>query len=272
MQNIRLASVLATSLCLPALGIASPSAAQLPTAVSATPSWTLTWADEFNAVAGAKPSGTKWGYDLGGGGFGNAERQYYTNRAENVSTDGRGNLAITARRETLPGSSCWYGSCQYTSGRILTKNKFTQRYGRFEARMRLPAGQGVWPAFWMQGDDTGSGGTAWPGRGELDVMELIGREPSTVHGSLHGPGYSGGASISKSYTLPNAAKFADGFHTFAVEWAPNSVRWYVDGVLYQSRTPADLPPGKPWVFDHPFYLLLNFAVGGQWPGDPSAAT
>ncbi len=242
------------------------------TAATEPTAWSLTWSDEFNAAANTRPDSSRWGYDLGGGGFGNAERQFYTDRPENVSTDGAGNLAITARKETLAGSSCWYGTCQYTSGRVLTKNKFTQRYGRFESRMKLPAGQGVWPAFWMQGDASGSAGTAWPGRGELDIMENVGYEPTSVHGSLHGPGYSGGSAISKRYTLPGGAKFSDAFHTFSVEWAPNEVRWYVDDVLYQTRTPADLPAGTPWVFDHPFYILMNFAVGGQWPGDPSAST
>ena len=247
-------------------GTRSATAATGPTA------WSLSWSDEFNAAANTRPDSSRWGYDLGGGGFGNAERQYYTDRPENVSSDGTGNLAITARKETLAGSSCWYGTCQYTSGRVLTKNKFTQRYGRFESRMKLPAGQGVWPAFWMQGDDSGSAGTAWPGRGELDIMENVGYEPSSVHGSLHGPGYSGGSAISKGFSLPGGAKFSDAFHTFSIEWAPNEVRWYVDDVLYQTRTPADLPAGTPWVFDHPFYILMNFAVGGQWPGDPSAST
>lgn len=233
--------------------------------------WTLTWADEFD-VAGAQPDQSRWGYDLGGGGFGNAELQYYTSRPQNVVTDVYGRLVITAIKENLPGSSCWYGACQYTSGRILTKNKFTQRYGRFEASIKLPAGQGMWPAFWMQGDATGSEGTAWPYRGELDIMENVGRDPSTVHGSLHGPGYSGGSAITGSFTLPAGQRFSDDFHTFAVEWEPDEIRWYVDGTLYQTRTPADLPAGAPWVFDHPFYLILNSAVGGRWPGSPDETT
>ena len=233
--------------------------------------WTLTWADEFNTPV-AKPDPARWGYDIGGGGYGNAELQYYTDRTQNVSTDAAGHLVITAIKENLPGSGCWYGACQYTSGRILTKNLFTQKYGRFEASMKLPAGQGMWPAFWMQGDATGSAGTSWPARGELDIMENVGREPSTVHGSLHGPGYSGGSSITGSYTLPAGQRFSDAFHTFAVEWDPNQIRWYVDNTLYQTRTRADLPAGTPWVFDHPFYLILNSAVGGQWPGSPDATT
>lgn len=250
---------------------AAPTTPMVPTAGVDPTMWTLTWSDEFN-VAGAQPDQTQWGYDLGGGGFGNAELQYYTSRPENVVTDADGRLAITAIKENLPGSSCWYGACQYTSGRILTKNTFTQEYGRFEASIKLPAGQGMWPAFWMQGDAAGSAGTAWPNRGELDIMENIGREPSTVHGSLHGPGYSGGNAITGSYTLPAGQRFSDDFHVFAVEWEPDEIRWYVDGIPYQTRTRADLPAGAPWVFDHPFYLILNSAVGGQWPGSPDGTT
>jgi VCBS repeat-containing protein len=249
----------------------TPVPPTVPTAGIDPNVWTLTWSDEFPSP-GEQPDRTQWGYDLGGGGFGNAELQYYTNRPENVVTDSSGRLVITAIKENLPGSSCWYGECQYTSGRILTKNTFTQEYGRFEASIKLPAGQGMWPAFWMQGDSTGSAGTAWPYRGEIDVMENIGREPSTVHGSLHGPGYSGGSAITGSYTLPDGQVFSDDFHTFAVEWEPDEIRWYVDGSRYQTRTRADLPAGTPWVFDHPFYLILNSAVGGQWPGSPDATT
>ena len=242
-----------------------------PTGAADPKVWTLTWADEFN-TPNTKPDPAKWGYDIGGGGYGNAELQYYTDRTQNVVTNANGRLVITAIKENLPGSGCWYGACQYTSGRILTKNLFTQQYGRFEASMKLPAGQGMWPAFWMQGDATGSAGTSWPARGELDIMENVGREPGTVHGSLHGPGYSGGSSITGSYTLPAGQRFSDAFHTFAVEWDPNQIRWYVNDTLYETRTRADLPAGTTWVFDHPFYLILNSAVGGQWPGSPDATT
>jgi beta-glucanase (GH16 family) len=227
----------------------------------------LTWSDEFNGASGTRPDGSKWGYDLGGGGFGNAEHQFYTDRPENASMDGQGNLVITARRETVPGSSCWYGTCQYSSARLLTAGKFTQAYGRFEARMRLPYGQGIWPAFWMLGDNLGSVG--WPASGEIDIMENIGREPNTVHGTLHGPGYSGGASVGGSYNSPT--RLSDGFHTYAIEWEPNRITWYFDNIAYSTKTPADIG-GNRWVFDHPFFLLLNLAVGGQWPGYPDAST
>ena len=234
------------------------------------PEWQLTWSDEFNDPSGTKPDASKWSYKLGGTGNGNSELEYYTDSAQNASTDGNGNLVFTAIKETPSGSTCWYGTCQYTSARISTKNKFSQAYGRFEARVWVPAGKGIWPAFWTLGDDPNNVG--WPEQGEIDIMEIIGSAPSTVHGSLHGPGYSGGSPLTKSYTLPAGQSFDQGFHTFAIEWAPNEVKFFADDVLYETRTPADVPAGKQWVYDHPFYVILNLAVGGNWPGSPNAET
>ncbi|HJZ91617.1 MAG TPA: glycoside hydrolase family 16 protein [Gemmataceae bacterium] len=227
----------------------------------------LVWSDEFDGPPGSAPDPAKWGYDLGGGGWGNAELEVYTNSTQNASitadpgaTDGKA-LAIRALKT---------GTNSYTSARLKTKNIQSWTYGRFEARLRLPYGQGMWPAFWMLGSNIDSVG--WPTCGEIDVMENIGREPSTVHGTLHGPGYSGGNGIGAGYTLPGGQKFSDAFHTFAVDWGPNTIRWYVDDQLYQTRTPADLPAGKAWVFDHNFFMILNLAVGGQWPGNPDSTT
>ncbi|MET0645168.1 MAG: glycoside hydrolase family 16 protein [Pyrinomonadaceae bacterium] len=234
--------------------------------------WTLAWSDEFNGPAGSAVDGTKWVLEVGNGsnGWGNRERQYYTNTTKNAAMDGAGNLVITAYRES-PGKKyrCWYGECQYTSARLKTQGKFTQAYGRFEARIRVPYGQGIWPAFWMLGNNIQTAG--WPACGELDIMEHIGREPHNVYGTIHGPGYSGAAGIGAPYAL-TSGRFTDAFHVFAVEWEPNRIRWYVDGTLYQTRTPTDLPPGSAWVFDHPFFMLLNLAVGGSWPGDPDTTT
>ena len=227
----------------------------------------LTWSDEFDGPAGSAPNGSKWKYDVGGGGWGNNEQQYYTTSTSNASLNGAGQLVITARRENPANYQCHYGTCQYTSARLLTADRFTQTYGRFESRMKLPRGQGIWPAFWMLGADIGS--NPWPGSGEIDIMENIGREPNQVHGTIHGPGYSGAEGIGAGYSI--GAPFADAFHTFAVEWEPNVIRWYVDGNLYQTRTPADLG-GDRWVFDHPFFMLLNLAVGGYWPGYPDGTT
>jgi beta-glucanase (GH16 family) len=242
----------------------------LPTGGGPPPAWTLAWSDEFDGAAGSPVDGTKWVADTGGQGWGNQEREYYTAGAENASLDGAGHLVITARAE--PPSSpyrCWYGTCRYSSGRLETKGRFASTYGRFEARIRIPRGQGLWPAFWMLGSDVDSAG--WPKCGEIDVMENIGREPAVVHGTMHGPGYSGASGIGGGDTLATAS-FADDFHLFAVEWTPGQVRWLVDGREYRRTTPADLPPGTVWVFDHPFFLLLNVAVGGAWPGDPNPST
>ncbi|WP_020518860.1 glycoside hydrolase family 16 protein [Catelliglobosispora koreensis] len=229
----------------------------------------LTWSDEFNAAAGTAPNSARWRYDIGGGGWGNNELQYYTNRTQNAAHDGAGNLVITARRENPAGYGCWYGSCQYTSARLLTAATFTQAYGRFEARMKIPRGQGLWPAFWMLGNNIGSVG--WPQSGEIDIMENVGFEPSTVHGTLHGPGYSGGAGVGGGYMLPGGQALADAFHTFTVDWEPNAITWYIDGIQYSRKTPADIG-GNQWVFDHPFFMIMNVAVGGNWPGSPNAST
>jgi beta-glucanase (GH16 family) len=227
----------------------------------------LTWSDDFDGPAGAAPDGSKWAHDTGGSGWGNNELEYYTNSTSNAALDGQGHLLITARQENPAGYQCWYGSCTYTSARLLTSGHFTQQYGRFEARIKLPRGQGMWPAFWMLGDNIGSVG--WPGSGEMDVMENIGREPSTNHGSMHGPGYSGGNPLTGTYSINGA--FADDFHTFAVDWGPNIAQFSVDGNVYETHTPADTN-GNPWVFDHPFFMLLNVAVGGNWPGSPDGST
>ena len=229
--------------------------------------WVLTWSDEFNASNGSAVDSTKWSFDIGGKGWGNKELQTYTNRKVNVVVE-NDSLLIKALKETFRGPD--EITRDYTSARLLTKNKFTQRYGRFEARIKLPYGQGIWPAFWMLGDNIDAVG--WPKCGEIDIMENIGREPSIVHGTLHGPGYSGANGITAQYVLPNAQKLSADFHTFAVEWEPNVIRFYLDDVHYTTRSPADLPLGTPWVFEHPFFIILNVAVGGSWPGNPDAST
>lgn len=231
--------------------------------------WKLVWADEFIGPAGTPVDAKKWSFETGGWGWGNSELEFYTNSTRNASLDGYGNLAIVARAENAPNSTCWYGKCRFSSARLLTKGKFEQTYGRFEARMKLPKGQGIWPAFWMLGNNFGP--VPWPGSGEIDIMENIGREPETVHGTVHGPGYSGADGITKSYVLPKG-NFYEAFHVFALEWEPQEIRWYVDGNLYHTLTPNNLPKDSPWVFDHPFFLLLNLAVGGGWPGMPDETT
>lgn len=233
--------------------------------------WRLVWSDEFDGPRGTGPDPSKWVFDIGGEPqWDNAEWQYYTNRPENVSKDGAGNLVISARREQLPGMSpCAEGSCDITSGRITTKTRFDQTYGRFEARIKIPDGPGLWPAFWAMGADDDS--HPWPANGEIDVMEAVGTEPGTVYGSAHGPGFPD-EGFNGSRQLSAGRRLAEDFHTFGVEWSPSRIDWQLDGVTYFTLTAGKLAAGQEWVFDHPFYLLMNLAVGGNWPGPPTAAT
>jgi beta-glucanase (GH16 family) len=207
-----------------------------------------------------------WSFDIGNGegtdagpGWGNNELQYYTDRKENITVQ-NGILIITAKKESYEGSS-------YTSAKILTKGKFSQAYGRFEARMRLPYGQGMWPAFWLLGDNIDE--VKWPNCGEIDIMENRGQEPSITNGTVHGPGYSGGQAITKSYDLVND-RLDTGFHVFGIEWGPKYINFYVDDVLYNQITPADVT--GEWVFDRPFYIIINLAVGGSFVGPPNSET
>ncbi|MFF9365664.1 RICIN domain-containing protein [Streptomyces griseoluteus] len=242
-----------------AVGPARADTAAAPAVAAAT------FSDSFDGPAGSAVDGSKWTLETGDN-VNNHERQYYTSGTKNAALDGQGHLVITAKRENPANYQCWYGSCQYTSARLNTSGKFNAQYGHVEARMKIPRGQGMWPAFWMLGTPVN-----WPDSGEIDVMENVGFEPSTVHGTIHGPGYSGSGGVGAGYSLPNGQAFADAFHTYAVDWAPDSITWTVDGNVYQRRTPADLG-GKTWVFNKPFFLILNLAVGGYWPGDPDGST
>jgi beta-glucanase (GH16 family) len=251
---------------LPATGAAV--AAPAPASSGAPAAGTVVFQDDFDGPAGSAVDGGKWNIETGDN-VNNHEREYYTPGNDNAALDGAGHLVITARKENPANYQCWYGTCQYTSARLNTSGKFDAQYGHVEARMRIPRGQGMWPAFWMLGQDIGQVG--WPNSGEIDVMENVGFEPNTVHGTMHGPGYSGSAGIGAPYSLPGGAAFADAYHTFAVDWAPDSITWSVDGNVYQHRTPADIG-GNQWVFNKPFFLILNLAVGGYWPGDPDGST
>jgi beta-glucanase (GH16 family) len=231
----------------------------------------LAFRDEFNKTANAPIDSSKWTAEIGGGGWGNQELQYYTNSGENAYHNGAGSLVIKAIKKDLPPTfNCWYGQCKYTSARLITKGKFDQKYGRFEARIKIPKGQGMWSAFWMLGNNIDAVG--WAQCGEIDVLENIGREPFTVHGTIHGPGYSGANGIGAPFNLPDNKKFADDFHVYAAEWSENKIAFYVDGKLFKTISPTDLPAGKQWVFDHPFFMILNLAIGGNWGGAPDATT
>ena len=240
---------------------------QNPTAPQTSNGWKLVWSDEFNGPNGSSVDRTKWVVETGGDGWGNQELEYYTDRSENVSVHD-GDLLIRALAEKYTGPDGVQRN--YTSARLKTFGKFSQTYGRFEARIKIPYGQGMWPAFWMLGDDIDKAG--WPACGEIDIMENIGKEPAIIHGSIHGPGYVGGTGIEAPYTLSAKQRFADDFHIFAIEWDPESISFYVDKDLYVRRTRADRKPGWKWVFDNPFFLILNLAVGGDWPGNPDSNT
>ncbi len=233
----------------------------------ATPTYQLVWSDEFSGTDGSAPDATKWAIQTGGGGWGNNELESYTARPQNVQVSG-GNLVITASKEDYTGAD---GIARhYTSARLQSKGLFSQQYGRFEARIQIPKGQGMWPAFWMLGNNIDTAG--WPACGEIDIMENIGKEPSMVHGTLHAPGYPP-AGFTAAYTLPNGQNFGDGFHVFAAEWEPQQIRLYVDGTLYATDTQSGSPAPNAWPFDgQPFFMLLNLAVGGGWPGNPDATT
>ncbi len=242
-----------------------PTPTQAPPTATPTTDWDLVWADEFDAPDGASPDPERWSFNTGGGGWGNGERQYYTDRAENAVIED-GVLRICAREEEEP-----YRGYRYTSARLVTKRKGDWTYGRFEVRARLPAGQGVWPAIWMLPSHMAYGG--WPMGGEIDIMEMVGHDPIRVHGTLHYGDphtYTG-----HYYVLRTGDTFADDFHTFSLEWEPGEIRWYVDGYYYQTQTEwftSKLDAEYPAPFDRPFHLLLNVAVGGRWPGNPDETT
>jgi beta-glucanase (GH16 family) len=257
-QLVAAAAVLAT---------AAPAAAQ---------TWNLIWSDEFNGPAGSFPDSTKWNYDVGNNnGWGNGESQFYCAAGAssppcsaanpNSFMNGGGNLVIRARRDA---AGTW------TSARMLTRGKFSVQYGRIEARMRLTVGHGLWPAFWMLGTDIGTVG--WPRCGEIDVMEWVNNYgPSVTSSALHGPGYSGAGNIGVQSGFPNGTRIDDpGYHIYGVIWSPGQIQFYRDSVTNITRTltPANLPAGTTWAYDHPFFLLLNQAVGGNWFPGPDGTT
>ena len=212
--------------------------------------WTLSWHDEFDTK---KIDSEIWTFDLGAGGWGNGEAEYYTNRPENARIE-KGMLVIEARQEKYEGS-------YYTSARLKTQDLQEVLYGRVEARIKVPSGLGLWPAFWMLGSDFD--GTNWPDCGEIDIMEHIGKEPDLILGTLHGPGYSG--ALGKSQWNRQNYNIADEFHTYAIEWEADQIRWYYDDIEYFKVNRTDLNDNK-WVFDKPFFVILNLALGGTLPG------
>lgn len=234
----------------------------------------LVWEDQFDGPAGSPPDPLYWDYDVGGGGWGNNQLEFDTARPENASLDGHGFLAITARKESYQGRS-------YTSARIHTRGKFEQALGRWEARVKLPSGMGIWPAFWLLGASYPEVG--WPACGEIDIMEMRGQMPGIVNGSLHATGYSGGGAVTQQFVCevpPTCATppctplcpFQDDFHVFAVEIEASRIRFEVDGSVYQSVRRDRLEAGAAWPFSAPFFAILNVAVGGNYVGAPDGST
>jgi beta-glucanase (GH16 family) len=226
-------------------------------------SWSLVWQDEFDGPAGSPPDPTRWTHEIGGWGWGNRELQSYTDSTNNSALDGAGNLILTARQEMLENNA-------YTSARLRTKGLFAHTYGRFEARMRLANGRGLWPAFWIMGDDLDEVG--WPNAGEMDIVEQRGGDVLTVSGSLHGPAatWSADVPVTRAVSVPGGVDAS--FHVYAVEWDPSSIVFLVDDAPYFQITPSRRPYWARWVFDHPFFMILNLAVGGYFPGNPDATT
>lgn len=217
----------------------------------------LVWSDEFE---GETIDPGNWTYDIGGWGWGNGEAQYYTDRPENARLQ-NGMLVIEARQERLEDS-------YYTSARLKTQGLQEFQYGRIEARIKVPEGRGLWPAFWMLGaafdrDTEDPLDSNWPDVGEIDIMEYVGRDPDLIMGTIHGPGYAGAGGLStwnrQDYPI------ADDWHTYAIEWDSSGIRWFYDGGQYAEKTPASVG-NREWVFDQPFFIILNLAVGGIFAG------
>ena len=223
--------------------------------------WQLVWSDEFESDAGAPISAEFWTCEVGGWGWGNQQLEHNTDRTDNVAHDGEGHLVITAREEAFRGN-------EYTSGRCNTKDKVEFAFGRVEARIDLPEGQGIWPAFWMLGAEFPE--TDWPDAGEIDIMEYIGAEPRSIHGTIHGPGYSGSSGFGMRYIMDEPV--ATDFHVFAIEWEPDVIRWLVNDIEFHTMTPDTLYDMGPWVYNQPYFMLINVAVGGLWPGNPNDST
>ena len=257
------------NLPLKAAAIAAAAGALFPVPCARASSPQLVWNDEFDQAEGSAPDPSRWIYDLGVGsppGWGNDELESYTNSRNNslivsdpAATDGK---ALAIRAQSSNGL--------YTSARINTASTFSFKYGRLEARAKVPSGAGCWPAFWALGDNIDTAG--WPACGEIDVMEWVGKMPGSVSGSLHATGYSGGNALTATSVLANGASYSDGYHVFAADWYPDQIIFSVDGVVYETRKQSTIPSGASWPFAQNFFIILNFAVGGDWPGPPNSST
>jgi uncharacterized protein (TIGR03437 family) len=239
--------------------------------------WNLVWSDEFNNVKGSLPDASTWAYDSPTAGASNQEYETYCGQAgsgqtgvcsnwtQNAIEDGQGNLVISAVKDS---------SGNWTSARLLTSSTYTFTYGRAEARIWLPYGAGIWPAFWMLGSNIFTIG--WPDCGEADMMENVPQlTDASIQSSLNGPGYNGATSVYGTYHFPSGSQINTGYHVYGVLWSQGQIQYYVDDYTHPfvTLTPADLPSDGTWAYDgHPFFMLLNLAIGGDWPGPPNATT
>lgn len=270
----RLSHGLAAAACAVAISVscASSSGPQPLAPTLSKADWIQVWSDEFDGAAGTGIDTAKWRADTADGctmgvcGWGNQEKQFYSSALENVGLDGRGHLTLVGR-SAQGGLMCYYGPCRYTSGKITTRGRLNFAPGLVEARIKLPAGQGLWPAFWMLGHDYPA--TSWPRSGELDIMENRGSQPATISSAIHGPGYSGMTPFVHARTLTHRT-FSDDFHTFGVAWDSLRVRFFVDDTLHYMVRRAEVERLGSWVFDKPFFVLLNLAIGGTFDGDPKS--
>jgi beta-glucanase (GH16 family) len=233
----------------------------------------LIWSDEFNSASVSAPDPSNWTFETGGGGWGNQELETYCRPGSsqppceaahpNAFVGRDGYLHIVARSD---------GHGHYSSARIKSQGLRSFQYGRIETRIKIPKGEGFWPAFWMLGENKPK--VDWPACGELDIMENIGKKPDTIYGSIHGTGFTG-TQIGLPYALPSGKAFGDAFHVFGLIWSPKKIEYYVDNPanVYASFTPSSLPGGATWPFDDgKYYVLLNLAVGGDWPGPPDVSS
>lgn len=244
-----------------------------PTLPSTTPpavQWTLVWSDEFDGLAGTGVDGTKWTHDIGDGcasgicGWGNQEKEYYTDAPDNIALNGNGQLAIVARSAPA-GLTCYYGACRYTSAKIHTRGKMNAEPGRVEARIKLPTGQGLWPAFWMLG--SGFPATPWPQCGELDIMEFKGSLPTLMSSAIHGPGYSGATPFAHTQSLSSPGSE---YHVYSVVWDATTVQFFVDDAVHYTVTRSELEARGASVLGNSYFVILNLAVGGHFDGDPAS--
>ena len=268
-------ALLAPTSLLAALSIALSSAVSPVADAAPKKTLKLLWSDEFNGKKGSLPSSKTWSREIGGGGWGNSERQYYTDKAANASMDGSGKLVITANRISneyaeqigdVPGTedilNRW-SECQFTSARMKTARNIGFMYGRIEARIKMPQGVGTWPAFWMLGGDL-LDGVPWPECGEIDIMEFRGDIPDRSTSALHGPTTPPGSGLGAAFMSYDS--LSNGYHTYAIEWKKNSITFIVDGRVTGAYSAADTG-SRGWVYNQKFFLILNLAMGGTYAGE-----